>query len=823
MNYLKNIIKIKSFPSIFLITLLLSGMIMGTFSLSLHAQTYANLWYNGDITSTKEIVIRDAVWAGSRFVAVGDDGYLYLSSDGADWSKKGLMIGESDHLFGVGYNDSETVVAVGRDQLILCSEDRGSSWTKVHDRVDGAADLFKVTFGNGKFVAIDELGGIWTSTDGKTGWAKYNTGWSTRCIAFGNGFFMTGCAGAGAIYRSETGEHGSWSNVGSLGEAVRGIAYGNSKWLAVGRNIATAGANGTGWTTRIKLVDDYNIMDQLYCCATAPGAFIAAGEHGLMLNSSDGITWRNGNSGTKRFILGMAYSSGPDVLVGVGNGGPRDPDEIYLYSSHYSPKGGTPPPILTPGGGGGGSITVVSPNGGEQWLVGTKQTIQWTSSNYTGNVTIDYSYDGRKTWNRLTTSYPNRGSINWTIPATVSNSCFVKVYAVTGSPADSSNSSFAIVRSGGSGTITVTYPNGGERWIVGQKYTITWTSTGGVGLVNVDYSIDGMETWYRLTSNYTNTGSLTWKKIADTPSTNCYVRVWDTSGSPTDNSNASFTIARSGNAGTITVTSPNGGERWDAGADRDITWTSKNVTGNVKLKYSTDNGGAWTSITDSTANDGRYTWNIPEAPSTQCKVQVTSVSDSSATDNSNAVFTILSGRPPKFDVNRHRFNFGYIIGSATPTSAQTMTIANTGGKTLNWAISGDQTWIKTDKTSGTGDDIVQISVDPTGLTAGDYNGTLALSDPAAQNSPDLITVNLKVKTSANNQAPFGEMATPLDGATVYGSIPITGWVLDDVEVQDVKLYYNEGTYFGQAVFVEGKCVAVDGGRNRGGQVLPGRH
>ena len=158
---------------IFLLLVMMSG------SFFLHAQTYANVWYNGALKPSGDLTLRDVIWAGSRFIVVGDDGGLYFSSNGSNWTKKGLMIGVSDHLFGVGYDGTNTVVAVGRDQLILCSDDGGDSWTKVHDRVSNTPDIYKVAYGNEKWIAIDESGGIWTSANGKTGWTKYNTNWST--------------------------------------------------------------------------------------------------------------------------------------------------------------------------------------------------------------------------------------------------------------------------------------------------------------------------------------------------------------------------------------------------------------------------------------------------------------------------------------------------------------------------------------------------------------------------------------------------------------------------------------------------------------------
>lgn len=54
--------------------------------------------------------------------------------------------------------------------------------------------------------------------------------------------------------------------------------------------------------------------------------------------------------------------------------------------------------------------------------------------------------------------------------------------------------------------------------------------------------------------------------------------------------------------------------------------------------------------------------------------------------------------------------------------------------------------------------------------------------------------------------PFGFFATPLDGANVSSSIPVTGWALDDSGVEHVKIYRVQGnteTYVGDATLVEG--------------------
>jgi len=40
--------------------------------------------------------------------------------------------------------------------------------------------------------------------------------------------------------------------------------------------------------------------------------------------------------------------------------------------------------------------------------------------------------------------------------------------------------------------------------------------------------------------------------------------------------------------------------------------------------------------------------------------------------------------------------------------------------------------------------------------------------------------------------PFGFFETPLDGSTLSGSFPVTGWALDDIEVVKVEICRQGG-------------------------------
>jgi molybdopterin-binding protein len=97
---------------------------------------------------------------------------------------------------------------------------------------------------------------------------------------------------------------------------------------------------------------------------------------------------------------------------------------------------------------------------------------------------------------------------------------------------------------------------------------------------------------------------------------------------------------------TVTVISPNGGESELQNSKHNITWTSKNVVGNVKIELLKGTSVSNT-ITSSTTNTGTYGWTIPSSQTVgmDYKIRVTSTSDSSVTDVSNSTFTI--GAAPK--------------------------------------------------------------------------------------------------------------------------------------------------------------------------------
>jgi Leucine-rich repeat (LRR) protein len=249
-----------------------------------------------------------------------------------------------------------------------------------------------------------------------------------------------------------------------------------------------------------------------------------------------------------------------------------------------------------------------------------------------------------------------------------------------------------------------------------------------------------------------------------------------------------------------------------------VSWTPiayTEDTGGYEVYYSTTSGGPWTyagiTANKSTASYDVTGLNLGTTYYLMIKTRTDSHGANSNTvvsETSDEVFAVPSDLV--LALNRTKMDFGYVIGGNVPGS-QTLTISG-GSVVLTWAASVDVSWLNVSPSSGTGSAVVNVSINPTGLTAGTYPGTITVSSPYATNSPQTVDVVLTVYDPDGSSEPFGEFATPLQGSTVRSSIPVTGWALDDIGVENVKIYReDEGNlvYIGDAVFVEGARPDVE--------------
>ena len=285
-------------------------------------------------------------------------------------------------------------------------------------------------------------------------------------------------------------------------------------------------------------------------------------------------------------------------------------------------------------------LRVTSPNGKEDWRVGKMKHITWDSSDKIGSSVRITLWKGNQYYTTIIRDTLNTGSYFWTIPKSVPPGSDYRVRITSNSDYsiyDFSDNYFTI-----SSLITVTSPNGGENWLRGTSKNITWTTTADVNL-NVRITIWKDNQYFTTITNGTeNDGTYCWT-IPKTLPTGSDYRIRITSlldESVYDFSDDYFSIKFG-----IIVTSPNGGENWQRGMTKEITWTSdcgENSYVNITLWKG---GTLYLTIINHTQDSGSYSWAIPSSMlvGSDYKIRITSTSDSTIFDLSDNYFSITPG------------------------------------------------------------------------------------------------------------------------------------------------------------------------------------
>ena len=158
----------------------------------------------------------------------------------------------------------------------------------------------------------------------------------------------------------------------------------------------------------------------------------------------------------------------------------------------------------------------------------------------------------------------------------------------------------------------------------------------------------------------------------------------------------------------------------------------------------------------------------------------------------------------------HRKNLTYaynsaLIGDTGFSLSDVLYISVPGGENVPWFIEYPH-WLKCYPTSGSGNSVVYVYPLFSEVCPGNYEGAIVIKDPYDVKASYTVNVSFNVSSTSDTIPPFGEISTPVQGASVQSSIPVTGWALDDTGVDNVKIYANDGTgqvYVGDAALVEG--------------------
>jgi len=396
------------------------------------------------------------------------------------------------------------------------------------------------------------------------------------------------------------------------------------------------------------------------------------------------------------------------------------------------------------------TMTLVSPNGGENSLQGSNRTVQWTYTGSPGPLVMIELLNGTAVDKVISSGTPigsgGFGSCIWNISSNQTLGSDFRIRITSTSDAACTDTSDAPFTISSGAAVTVVTPNGGETWQRGSPYAINWTYTGSPGSMVMIELLQGMTVNQIISSNTTigsgGLGSCNWTiPYNQTPGPDYKIRIASTSNPAySDTSNAPFTI---GPGSPITVASPNGGEKWQQGS-----------TQTIQIDYTDDPGAAvkiealrgtkvLATVTPSypigTNGTGWYNLTFPYGTplGSDYFIRVTSTSNASYTDTSDAPFTVI---PP--------------ITVASPNGGEEWQQGST--QTIRWTYIGDPgPTVKIEAMRG---DSVLATITP-GTSAGSGgSGSMNLTLP--MNAPLGTDFRIRISSTSNaiytdtSDAPF---------------------------------------------------------------------
>lgn len=223
-------------------------------------------------------------------------------------------------------------------------------------------------------------------------------------------------------------------------------------------------------------------------------------------------------------------------------------------------------------------------------------------------------------------------------------------------------------------------------------------------------------------------------------------------------------------------------------------------------------------ITQLTDASGRYEFTTltgggaftvtPIAPNLRISPAIWTVASLDANRTQN--FTALRNAT-SLAVSRSTLTFASSPNGAVVTQPQELTINLSGTNPLLWNATSNKPWLAVTPGAGSSSGKVFASLVPSALPKfGTDTAIITISAPNAPNGTVTVSCSLSIVSTAGT--PFGSFDTPGPVLTgLSGSIPVTGWALDDIGVRSVTIWRdpvggeathpNGYVYIGDATFV----------------------
>jgi hypothetical protein len=182
--------------------------------------------------------------------------------------------------------------------------------------------------------------------------------------------------------------------------------------------------------------------------------------------------------------------------------------------------------------------------------------------------------------------------------------------------------------------VSIAAPADGSDIIGGLPLTITATASDKSGVSKVEFFIDYL---LASTDSIPSPFEYIWGTVDKEGDHDIYLKAYDKAGNIGVSDTITVTVTPTQN---LTVNVPNGSESWSQGSIHDIIWNENVQDTLVKIELFRSTDFQYV-ITNSTENDGVFSWTIPsdQLPATDYIVKITGT-ETTISDVSNSGFTI---------------------------------------------------------------------------------------------------------------------------------------------------------------------------------------
>jgi hypothetical protein len=249
---------------------------------------------------------------------------LYIEAVGAGG---GGSVGQSNALAGVTWTlrtsgkastfnaltfGNNTYIAAGTDSALITSTD-AIIWTLRTSGIDGIINV--LTFGNNIYVAGTSNGILGTSSDAiiwtlrTAGFINDVTG-AINALIFANNTYIA--AGASSVLNTSTDTIHWTLRTSNLSNTIRSLAYGTTptnNFVAAGGSGVISSTNAIIWILR-------TCSSGLFATYYANDTYVAGGESGILITSTDTIHWTSRTSGITSRITSFTFGENIYVFGG---------------------------------------------------------------------------------------------------------------------------------------------------------------------------------------------------------------------------------------------------------------------------------------------------------------------------------------------------------------------------------------------------------------------------------------------------------------------------------------------------------------------------